>query len=79
MTGFVHRAGTSNLSSRLNNGEAAVHAGIESITALLAAGAEEETQATEGWRVHSEPVESRVVEYPCYYTLPAKNNISEVV
>ena len=62
-----------------NTGERAVRQLIESINWLLALGAEEETQATIRCRVHSEPREMHSGGYTCYYTLPAKNNISEVV
>ena len=64
------------------HGEPTQYAGIESITALLLGGAEEETEipGLPGIEYTLSPVaKDRVMEYTCYNTLPAKNNILEMV
>lgn len=60
-------------------GETAVHAGIESITALLAVGAEDVGRAKGEWNGRASGQKDRVMEYTCYNTLPAKNNILDLV
>lgn len=62
-------------------GEPTQYAGIESITALLLGGAEEETEGMDSIPEYtpSPRAKDRVMEYTCYNTLPAKNNILEMV
>ena len=61
-----------------NIGETAVHASIESIDVLLAVGAEAPGgPGLPGARWLSPMKQSS--GKPCYYTLPAKNNILEMV
>ena len=65
-----------------NTGEPTQYAGIESITVLLLGGAEEETEEiviTISEYTLSPVAKDRVMEYTCYNTLPAKNNILEML
>jgi len=59
--------------------ETAIHAGIESITALLAVGAEDVGRVKDEWNGRASGQKDRVMEYTCYNTLPAKNNILEMI
>ena len=67
---------------KTNIGEPTQYAGIESIIALLLGGAEEETEepGVPGYEYTLSPMaKDRVMGYTCYNTLPAKNNILEMI